>query len=178
MFNEDNLVFVMQEQSDRSFSFVWVAQMLNIFHEYVLQKSYFFISSCSHCKSRWFTYLFTSMSTVKFSCSKIEFSSSTFVEFIFFSEKVIVDFHDCFVTSVFSTTVVWLFTLIVALVYISKSLKSFTFNNNSSSLDRDTMFMRFSERDSDELSLIKFCDVLSAFKEIVQTLFLIVDKSK
>ncbi len=168
----------MQEQSDRSLSSVWIAQMLDIFHEYVLQKSYFFISLRNHCKSQWFTYLFTLMLTVKFSCLKIESSSSTFVKFIFFSEKVIVDFHDCFVANVFSTTVVWLFTLIVALVYISRSLKSFTFNDNFSSLDRDTMFMRFSERDSDELSLIKFCDVLSAFKEIVQTLSLIVNESK
>ncbi len=168
----------MWKQSDCSLSSVWVAQMLNIFHEYVLQKSYFFISSCSHCKSQWFTYLFTSMSTVEFSCLKVESSSSTFVEFIFFSEKVIVYFHDCFVASVFSTTVVWLSTLIVALVCISRSMKSFTFNDNSSSLNRDTMFMRFSERDSDELSLIRSCDVLSAFKEIVQTLSLIVDELK
>ncbi len=152
--------------------------MLNIFHEYILQKSYFFISSCSHCKSQWFTYLFTLMLTVEFSCLKIKSFSSTFVKFIFFSEKVIVDFHDCFVASVFSTTVVWLFTLIVALVCVSRSMQSFTFNNNSSLLDHDMMFMRFSERDSNELSLIKFCDVLSAFKEIVQILSLIVDESE
>ena len=168
----------MQEQSDRSFSSVWIAQMLNIFHEYVLQKSYFFISLCNHYKSQWFTYLFTLMLIVEFSCSKIESSSLIFVKFIFFSEKVIVDFHDCFITNVFSTIVVWLSTLIVALVCISRSLKSFTFNNNSSSLNHDTMFMRFSERDSDELSLIKFCDVLSAFKESVQTLSLIVNESE
>ncbi len=178
MFNEDNLVFIMQKQSDCSFSSVWVTQMLNIFHEYVLQKSYFFISLYSHCKSQWFTYLFTSMLTVEFSCLKVESSSSTFIEFIFFSKKVIVDFHDCFVASVFSTTVVWLFTLIVALVYVSRSMKSFTFNDNSSSLNRNTMFMRFSEKDSDELSLIRSCDVLSVFEEIVQTLSLIVDELK
>jgi len=40
------------------------------------------------------------------------------------------------------------------------------------------MFIRFSERDSDELLLIKFCNVLSAFKEIVQILFLIVNESE
>ncbi len=141
--------------------------MLNIFHEYVLQKSYFFISLRNHCKDQWFTYLFTLMLTVEFSCLKVESSSLTFVEFIFFSEKVIVNFHDCFITDVFSTTVVWLSTLIVTLVCISRSMKSFTFNDNSSSLDRDTMFMRFSERDSDELLLIRFRDVLFAFEEIV-----------
>ncbi len=168
----------MQEQSDRSLSSVWIAQMLNIFHEYVLQKFYFFISSRSHCKSWWFTYLFTSMLTVEFSCSKVESSSLTFVKFIFFSEKVIVDFHDCFVANVFSTTVVWLSTLIIALVCVSRSMKSFTFNDNFSSLNRDTMFMRFSERDSDELSLIRSHDVLSAFEEIVQTLSLIVNELK
>ncbi len=78
--------------------------------------------------------------------------------------------------SVFLTTVVWLSTLIVALICILRSMKSFTFDDNSSSLDHDTMFMRFSERDSDELSLIRSCDVLSAFKEIVQTLSLIVNE--
>ncbi len=57
-------------------------------------------------------------------------------------------------------------------------MKSFTFNDNSSSLDHDTMFMRFSERDSGELLLIKSHDVLSAFEEIVQTLSLIVDEVK
>jgi len=57
-------------------------------------------------------------------------------------------------------------------------MKSFTFNDNSSSLDHDMMFMRFSERDLNELSLIRSHDVLSAFKKIVQTLSLIVDKLK
>ena len=57
-------------------------------------------------------------------------------------------------------------------------MKSFTFDDNSSSLDHDTMFMRFSERDSGELLLIRSHDVLFAFKEIVQTLFLIVDELK
>ncbi len=57
-------------------------------------------------------------------------------------------------------------------------MKSFTFNDNSSSLNRDMMFMKFSERNSDELSLIKFCDVLSAFKEILQILSLIINESE
>ena len=57
-------------------------------------------------------------------------------------------------------------------------MKSFTFNDNFSSLNHDTMFMRFSEKDSNELSLIRSCDVLFAFKEIIQTLSLIIDELK